>query len=143
MRKHLPAVALVLGMSFSSASGIAAAPVSGNPDYVGLYVAVFAQCTVPAGSLSACVSAFYAYANRVVADGVVFGTANESFSALRLEVFAANESDPAFQAQIDALFEELLPDSGAIGDGGGTPGPADTGTTLSPGGSTPTPASPV
>lgn len=143
MRKHLPAVALVLGMSFSSASGIAAAPVSGNPDYVGLYDAAFAQCTVPAGALSACETAINAYANRVVADGVDIATANESFSALRLEVFAANDSDPAFQAQIDALFEELLPDSGAIGGGGGTPGTEDTGTTLSPGGSTPAPASPV
>ena len=141
MRNLLPTVVVVFGMSLAG-SGVLAAPVPGNPAYVTLYNAAFVQCTVPAGTLPACEAAINAYANALVTDGVDIETANASFTALRAEVFAANASDPTFQAQIDALFEELLPDSGAIDDVDPV-APTEPGTSLSPGGGAPTPASPV
>lgn len=122
MRKLITTIATagVLGMAAISLSF--AAPV---PGFEAQYSAVFASCTIPAGPVpvpaaastaarSACEAAINAYSGAL-ATSVELAVANESFTALRLEVFAANAPDKAFQTMIDALFELLLPDSGALG----------------------------
>jgi len=106
-----------------------AAPVVGNPDYVTLYTALIASCTIPNGSVAACTQAITAYSTRLADDAatVSLDIANASFTQARAEVFAANSPEPFaadppvfestkdFQADIDALFEQLLPDSGDVG----------------------------
>jgi hypothetical protein len=112
MRKLITTIAAagVLGMAAMSTS--TAAPVAG---YEGLYSTVFASCTIPAGTVPTCETAINAYAGAL-ASAVDLEVANASFIALRSEVFAANAADEGFQAEIDALFELLLPDSGALGN---------------------------
>ncbi|MGV8832909.1 MAG: hypothetical protein ACOH2N_13110 [Devosia sp.] len=111
MRKFIMTMATagVLGMAAISAPN--AAPVAG---YEALYSAVSSACTIPAGTLAACETAINAYSGAL-ASAVDLAVANASFTALRAEVFAINAPNPEFQAQIDALFELLLPDSGALG----------------------------
>lgn len=99
----------VIGMA--GLSGANAAPV---PGYESLYNAVYVNCTLPNGTVQSCEAAINAYAQALVA-AVELNVANQSFTELRQEVFAANAADEEFQAEIDALFELLLPDSGAIG----------------------------
>ena len=112
MRKLITTIATagVLGMAAISASN--AAPVSG---YEGLYSAVFTSCTIPTGTVPTCETAINACAGAL-ASAVDLEVANASFTALRSEVFAANAADEGFQAEIDALFELLLPGSGALGN---------------------------
>ncbi|KKB09799.1 hypothetical protein VE26_08070 [Devosia chinhatensis] len=143
---------LAIGLALGSAGGVAAAPVAGNADYVTLYDAAFSGCTVPAGSVAACEAALTAYSSRLVADNIEIEVANASFSALRIDVRAANAGNPEFQALIEALFEQLLPDSGAIagpvtgtapvGADPSSPG-AGSPTAPTPGPGNPTPASPT
>jgi hypothetical protein len=111
MRKLITVLGMAGLVGLSAVSGSIAAPVSGFESF---YDAVYSNCTLPDGAVPACETAINAYAEALVG-AVDLDTANQSFSELRLEVFAANDPDPEFQAEIDRLFELLLPDSGAIG----------------------------
>jgi hypothetical protein len=113
MRRLITLFGMVGMFGLTAVSSTVAAPV---PGYEGLYNTVYTSCTLPDGSLAACESAINGYAGALVAD-VEPEAALQSFIALRSEVFAANSADDEFQAQVDALFELLLPDSGAIGLG--------------------------
>lgn len=110
MRKNLAFLAtagVISAMSFGPIQAMAAAV----PGFEDLYNAVFASCTPPAGTPAACEAAINAYSAALVAAGVDPAVALQSFTELRAEVAAAGGG-----AAIEALFEELLPDSGAIGD---------------------------
>ncbi len=89
---------------------IAAAPV---PGYEAQYATLIGDCTLPAGTVDLCGAAINDYSTALIGF-VDLSVANESFSEARRAVFAANEPDEVFQFAIDALFEELLPDSGAV-----------------------------
>ena len=135
MRKLIMAVAAAGALGLGATSGTVAAPV---PGFEGLYSTLIASCSLPDGTEAACEAAITAYADALVA-AVDIEVANQSFSEARQEVFALNGGDATFQAAIDALFELLLPDSGAIGApaaDGGTPAAND-------GSGTPVPSSPV
>ena len=131
----------VLGMAgmvgLAAVGGSTAAPV---PGYEGLYNTVFTSCTLPDGTLEACESAINAYAGALVA-AIDPETALQSFTALRSEVFAANAADTEFQIDIDALFELLLPESGAIG--GAPAGAGEPAGSVVEGGTGGVPASPT
>lgn len=121
MRRLTTILGMVGLVSLGAVSGSTAAPV---PGFDALYSANFTSCTLPDGTLAACEAAINAHVDALIAGGVDQATSNSSFTALRSEVFTANAADSAFQAAIDALFESLLPDSGAIGApgvGGGAP----------------------
>ena len=124
MRKLITAITTASMLGLGAVSGTVAAPV---PGYEGLYATLISSCSLPDGALPACEAAINAYAGALVA-GVDIDTANQSFTEARLEVFALNAADEAFQADVDALFELLLPESGAI-DGAGAPVVVDGGST--------------
>jgi len=84
-----------------------AAPV---PGFEGLYDAVLSACTPPAGTPAACEAAVNAYSGALVAAGIEPEVAVASFTELRAEVEAAGGGEV-----IDSLFEDLLPESGAVG----------------------------
>jgi hypothetical protein len=107
MRKFLISFATVGVFGAAALSPVAAAPV---PGFEALYSAVVAACSPPAGTPADCEVAINAYSSALVAAGVDPEVAMASFTELRTEVAAAG--GPA----IDALFEELLPESGDIGD---------------------------
>ena len=107
MRKLIATVLLASALGTSVVSAPNAAPV---PGFESLYTAVFAACTPPAGTAGACEAAINAYSAALVAAGVEPAVALASFTELRSEVVAAGGA-----AEIDALFEALLPESGAIG----------------------------
>ncbi|MBD8066785.1 hypothetical protein IC608_15025 [Devosia sp. PTR5] len=110
MRTYLFAAFAVLpGLFVSSAM---AAPV---PGFDQLYAQNFTACTLPDGTVADCEAAIQEHVAALVAASVDVDTANASFTALRREVFLANAADEVFQAEIDALFELLLPESGDIG----------------------------
>lgn len=111
MRKLITAVFLTSALGLSVLPAATAAPVSG---FEGLYTAVFTNCTIPLGTLETCEAAINAYAAALSA-AVELEVANQSFTELRAEVFAANVADEPFQSDVDALFELLLPNSGALG----------------------------
>ena len=113
MRKLITTIATAGVLSMTALSATLAAPVAG---YEALYTALITSCSLPntEGKVAECEAAINAYSGALVV-GVDLVVANQSFSEARLEVFALNASDEEFQAQIDALFELLLPDSGAIG----------------------------
>lgn len=90
-----------------------AAPVPGFEDF---YAAVLSACTPPAGTPAACEAAINAYSAALVAAGVDPAVALQSFTELRAEVAAQGGGDV-----IEALFEELLPDSGAVGGNDASP----------------------
>lgn len=110
MRKLITTLAMAGVLGLGTASVGSAAPV---PGFEGLYSAVAAACSLPSEDLAACELAINAYAAALVAN-VDISVANKSFQELRSEVFAANEPNQDFQADVDALFELLLPDSGAV-----------------------------
>ncbi len=114
MRKLITTLAMTGVLGLGATSVTSAAPV---PGYEGLYNAVAVACSLPsedtAADLAACEAAINAYAAALVAN-VDISVANKSFQELRAEVFAANEPDEEFQADVDALFELLLPESGAL-----------------------------
>lgn len=107
MRKLIATVLLTAAFGTSVVSAPNAAPV---PGFESLYAAVFAACTPPAGTSGACEAAINAYSAALVTAGVDPAVALASFTELRSEVVAAGGA-----AEIDALFEALLPESGAIG----------------------------
>lgn len=110
MRKLISVIATASMLGLGAVSGTVAAPV---PGYEALYTTLIGSCSLPDGTHATCEAAITAYAGALVA-GVDIDTANQSFSEARGEVFALNAADEAFQADIDALFELLLPDSGAL-----------------------------
>ena len=112
MRSFLSASLLALAL-IPLAPAAYAAPVSG---YEALYQDVERHCSLPIGTLLDCENAINAYSNALIGAGVSLDAANASFQAVRAVVWTNNEPDPEFQADIDALFELLLPDSGALAD---------------------------
>lgn len=137
MRKLITTLAMagVLGMSAMSTANAAA--VGG---YDGLYATLITSCSLPNGTLEACEAAINGYSSALVVS-VDIAVANQSFTEARKEVFALNAADEKFQADIDALFELLLPDSGAILPAP-LEGPGFAPTVTGDSDKTPTPASP-
>ena len=117
MRKLLTTLAAIGVLGLGASSAAVAAPIAG---FDALYNAVFANCTLPNGTVPLCEAAINAYSGALVAADISIDEANASFTALRGEVFAVNAPNEPFQIEIDALFELLLPNSGAIG---ATPSP--------------------
>lgn len=133
MRKLITTFATASALSMAAISMTAAAPV---PGFEALYEAAFAACTPSGGaapSVDACEAAINAYSSALIAAGVEPAVALESFTELRAEVAEAGGG-----AAIDALFEELLPESGAVDAPIGPTPPAVGGT-----GGTPPVASPT
>ena len=112
MRKQFTTLAAIGMLGLGAASGAVGAPVAG---FEAQYAAVFANCTLPNGTVPLCEAAINAYSGALVSAAVDLAEANASITALRQEVFGANAPSEPFQIEIDALFELLLPDSGAIG----------------------------
>lgn len=110
MRKLIMTLAMTGAVSLGAVANTSAAPVAGFED---LYSALIAACSLPTGTVGDCEVAINAYAGALVSS-VDITVANTSFSEARVEVFGLNAADEEFQADIDALFELLLPDSGAI-----------------------------
>lgn len=110
MRKLITTIALagVLGLGTVSATSAAAVP-----GFEDLYNAALAACTPPAGNAEACEAAINAYSGALVG-AVDIDVALASFKELRAEVLEANGGDATLMADIDALFELLLPESGAV-----------------------------
>lgn len=110
MRKLITTFATAGVLSIAALTISNAAPVAG---FEALYDAAFAACT-PAGGVApdpaACEAAINAYSQALIAAGVDPAVALQSFTELRSEVAAAGGGDA-----IEALFEELLPESGAVG----------------------------
>jgi hypothetical protein len=110
MRKLITTLAIAGLIGLMPPLAVSAAAVRG---YEAQYDALIGGCTLAAGSVDLCGVAINDYSTALL--GLVdLSEANESFSEARREVFAANEPDEVFQFAIDALFEELLPDSGAV-----------------------------
>ncbi|MEQ9637532.1 MAG: hypothetical protein RLW68_15810 [Devosia marina] len=110
MRKVITLLGATGFAGLAAMSSAQAAPV---PGYEVLYEAVFLACTPDAGVapvVAVCTDAINAYAGALIAGGVSEEAALQSFAALRIEVAVADGG-----LLIDAAFEELLPDSGAIG----------------------------
>lgn len=124
MRRLLTTLCTVGALSFSSVAY--AEPV---PGFEQQYNTALTSCTVPAGTVEACTVAINGYVAALVAASVPLEEANVSFRALRAEVRRRNAGNPEFLAAIEALFEQLLPDSGAVGgvvpDAGGGGGGGD------------------
>ena len=141
MRK-LVGLAIATQMVFTVGTATAA-PV---PGFEAAYAANYAACVLPDGSLEACEGAINAHVAALLGGGIDIDDANAAFTGLRAEVFAANAADPEFRAAIDALFELLLPDSGAGpdagdagggGGGGGFDGPPGASDTITSGSEVP------
>lgn len=107
MRKLLISFATAGVFGAAALSPAAAAPV---PGFEVQYNAVVAACSPPAGTPADCELAINAYSAALVAAGVEPSVALASFTELRTEVAELGGT------QFDALFEELLPESGDIGD---------------------------
>jgi hypothetical protein len=111
MLKLFGTTILAAALSVSSAY---AAPVSGYGDtldsqFASLYAATLAACG-PAGDADACAAAINAYSAALVSGGVPLEIATASFQELRDDVRAAGGN-----AAIDAVFEQLLPETESIG----------------------------
>lgn len=107
MRKLFTIIAAAAALNLSGLAVTQAAPVAG---FEAQYEAAFAACA-PGGSPEACEAAINALSAAMIAAGVAPAAALQSFTELRAEVVAAGGD-----AAIQALFEELLPESGAVGD---------------------------
>ena len=110
MRKLIKILATACVLASATSFTAVAAPV---PGYEGAYGALIEGCTLPSGTVDICETGINEY-SAVLVGAVDLSVANASFTEARGEVFVANEADQAFQAAIDALFELLLPDSGAV-----------------------------
>lgn len=104
-------IGAISALSFAAQPAMAAAV----PGFEDLYDAVLTNCTPPAGTPALCEAAINAYSAALVEAGVDPVVALQSFTELRAEVRANGGGDV-----IEALFEQLLPDSGA---GGQQPSP--------------------
>lgn len=115
MRNKLASIIAVGTLSLMSFGTFqaSAAPV---PGFEALYNAVLVACTPPRGTPAACEAAINAYSAALVAAGIDPAVALRSFTELRAEVAAAGGG-----AVIDALFEQLLPESGAVGGNQASP----------------------
>lgn len=120
MRKFVLIAVAAAGMCSASQANAAAVP-----GFEALYTANFNACVLPNGTLADCEAAINAHVAALVSGNTDQALATASFQSLRAEVFATNAPDEDFQAAIDALFELLLPESGAIA------APIDTGTPAS------------
>lgn len=103
----------VLGVATMSANAAAV------PGFEVLYNAAFAACTPSRGIPpvpAACEAALNAYSAALIKAGIDPAVALASFTELRAEVAAAGGG-----AAIEALFEELLPDSGSVTPPTGSP----------------------
>lgn len=112
MLKLFGTTIVVAALSVSSAY---AAPVSGYGDtldaqFAALYAAALAACGPGAGDADACAAAINAYSAALVSEGVPLEIASASFQELRDEVRTAGGS-----AAIDAVFEQLLPETESVG----------------------------
>lgn len=105
----LVSIGAISALSFAAQPALAAAV----PGFEGLYDAVLSACTPPLGTPAACEAAINAYSAALVEAGIDPEVALQSFTELRAEVRAAGGGDV-----IEALFEELLPESGAGGPQG-------------------------
>jgi hypothetical protein len=112
MRKLITTIATAGVLSMAAMSVSTAAPV---PGYETLYNATLAACTPPAGNAAACEAAINAYTAALIQAGVNPAIANASFVAMRAEIKSRNVGNAALLAQVEGLFELLLPDSGSIG----------------------------
>ncbi len=110
MRRFVSLLALATTLGLGAVTASIGAPVSG---FETQYDQAVTSCTLPAGTVALCDAAINGYSGALVPN-VDQVAANQSFTSLRSQVFVANESDKLFQADIDILFETLLPDSGAI-----------------------------
>ncbi|MBJ3783117.1 hypothetical protein [Devosia sediminis] len=110
MSKFFATVGAVATFSLAAISMPNAAPV---PGFEALYAAAFAACTPPAGTPEACEAAINDLSAAMIAAGIPQDVALASFTELRAEVVA--------EGGFEDIFEELLPDSGAIS---GTPADA-------------------
>jgi len=114
MRKLITVLGATGFVGLAAMSTAQAAPV---PGYEALYEAVFLACTPDAGVVPiVTVCTINAYSSALIAGGVSEEAALQSFAALRGEVAVADGGLP-----IDAVFEELLPESGAIGPAAASP----------------------
>lgn len=127
MRKLITTIATAGVLSMTAFSAASAAPV---PGFEAQYAAALAACTPATGTPAACEAAINALSAAMIAAGVPQDVALASFTELRSEVAAAG-------GFVD-IFEELLPESGAVtppaatgtpaavtgGDGGGIPDPS-------------------
>lgn len=105
MRKLFTTLAAIGVLGLGAASGAVGAPVAG---FEAQYAAAFAACTPPGGTPAACEAAINALSAAMIAAGVDQAVALQSFTELRSEVVAAGG--------FEEIFEELLPESGAVGD---------------------------
>ena len=104
MRKLFTTLAAIGVLGLGAASGAVGAPVAG---FEAQYAAALAACT-PGGSPAACEAAINALSAAMIAAGVDQAVALQSFTELRSEVVAAGG--------FEDIFEELLPESGAVGE---------------------------
>lgn len=112
MRKLMTVVAMAGLMGLGASTGSMAAPVAG---FDAQYNAVVAACTA-GGTPARCEAAINLYSAALIAAGVAPDVALVSFTELRSEIGAANGGNATLLAQVDGLFEELLPESGDLGD---------------------------
>lgn len=123
MRKFMSTMLMATGLAIGTVAGAHAAPVSGygaeqDAVFATLYSGVVAACSGEGASATGCRQAIGAYSGQLVAGGVPFEVANGSFAQLREDIAEANSGDTAMLATVDAVFEELLPESGDIGPQG-------------------------
>jgi hypothetical protein len=116
MRKLITTLAMAGVLGLSAVSAATAAPV---PGFEAQYNAVLGACAGAAANPEACEAAILAYSGALVAAGVAPAVALQSFTELRTEVAEAGGS-----LEVASLFEELLPESGAVGD---NPSPTNPG----------------
>ncbi len=113
MRKFIAMLGTAGALSLAAMSVSSAAPV---PGFEAQYAAVLVACTPPAGTPAACEAAINALSAAMIAAGIPQDVALRSFTELRAEVVAAGG--------FEDIFEQLLPDSGAVNP----PPPPSTGT---------------
>lgn len=129
MRKLITTIATAGVLSMTAFSAANAAPV---PGFEAQYAAALAACTPATGTPAACEAALNALSAAMIAAGVPQDVALASFTELRSEVAAAGG--------FEDIFEELLPESGAVTPPADAPTPAAV--SGGSGAGTPTPASP-
>lgn len=106
MRRLMATIALSI---FLGAATVSAAWATAVPGFETQYDAVKVACA-PTGTAEACIAAINTLSAAMIAGGVPADAALRSFTELRAEVVAAGGT-----AEIEAIFEELLPDSGSVG----------------------------
>lgn len=106
MRKLITTIATAAVFSLSAINLSMAAPAA--PEFAPAYDATFAICL--AGDVEGCRTNLQALIQAYIDGGVSETAALTSFTAMRADLVAAGAPQPIID-----LFEELLPDSGAVG----------------------------